>query len=68
MTQMPGLEMIRHSLRQLLDEIAPPEAVGDWDSSDRIRRELVERLGALDVCGVTLAADFGGLGSASSFS
>ncbi len=56
------MEMLRDSLRRLLDEIAPPEAVAKWDKEDFIPRALVERLGGLGVCGLTLPEEYGGLG------
>jgi alkylation response protein AidB-like acyl-CoA dehydrogenase len=59
---LPELEMMRDSLRALLDEIATPEAVSDWDKTDQIPRELMTKLGALGVCGVTLPERYGGLG------
>jgi alkylation response protein AidB-like acyl-CoA dehydrogenase len=62
MTQQAEMEMLRDSLRRLLDEIAPPEAVAKWDKEDFIPRALVERLGGLGVCGLTLPEEYGGLG------
>lgn len=62
MTDIAEIEMMRDSLRRLLDEIAPPEAVSRWDKSDHIPREILERLGEFGVCGVTLPEQYGGLG------
>ena len=56
------MEMLRDSLRRLLDEIAPPEAVAKWDREDFFPRELILRLGELGVCGLTLPEEYGGLG------
>lgn len=56
------LEMLRDSLRRLLDEIAPPEAVAKWDREDFFPRELILRLGELGVCGLTLPEEYGGMG------
>ena len=61
MTDMVELEMLRDSLRRLLDEIAPLETVTKWDREDFIPRALVERLGELGVCGLTVPEEFGGL-------
>jgi alkylation response protein AidB-like acyl-CoA dehydrogenase len=61
MTDQAEMEMLRDSLRRLLDEIAPPEAVAKWDKEDFIPRALVERLGELGVCGLTLPEEYGGL-------
>lgn len=61
MTDMAELEMLRDSLRRLLDEIAPLETVTKWDREDFIPRALVERLGELGVCGLTVPEEFGGL-------
>jgi Acyl-CoA dehydrogenases len=54
--------MLRDSLRRLLDEIAPPEAVSQWDRSDRLPPELILKLGEFGVCGLGVAEEFGGLG------
>jgi alkylation response protein AidB-like acyl-CoA dehydrogenase len=62
MTDAAEIEMLRDSLRRLLDEIAPPEAVAKWDREDFFPRELIERLGELGVCGLTLPEEHGGLG------
>jgi alkylation response protein AidB-like acyl-CoA dehydrogenase len=62
MTNTAEMEMLRDSLRKLLDEIAPPEAVQKWDKEDYIPRELTERLGELGVCGLTIPEEYGGLG------
>lgn len=56
------MAMLRDSLRRLLDEIAPPEAVAKWDREDFFPRELIARLGELGVCGLTLPEEYGGLG------
>ena len=62
MTDTAEIEMLRDSLRRLLDEIAPPDAVAKWDREDFFPHELIERLGALGVCGLTLPEEYGGLG------
>jgi alkylation response protein AidB-like acyl-CoA dehydrogenase len=62
MTDPAEMEMLRDSLRRLLDEIAPPEAVAKWDREDFFPRELILRLGELGVCGLTLPEEYGGLG------
>jgi alkylation response protein AidB-like acyl-CoA dehydrogenase len=61
MTDNAEMEMLRDSLRRLLDDIASPEAVAKWDREDFIPRELVQRLGELGVCGLTLPEEFGGM-------
>jgi alkylation response protein AidB-like acyl-CoA dehydrogenase len=61
-TDLVDMEMLRDSLRRLLDDIAPPEACSRWDKEDFIPRELVERLGELGVCGLTLPEEYGGMG------
>jgi alkylation response protein AidB-like acyl-CoA dehydrogenase len=61
MTNQAEMEMLRDSLRRLLDEIASPAAVAKWDKEDFIPRALVERLGELGVCGLTLPEEYGGL-------
>jgi alkylation response protein AidB-like acyl-CoA dehydrogenase len=61
MTNAAEMEMLRDSLRRMLDEIAPAEAVFKWDKEDYIPRELVERLGELGVCGLTLPEEYGGM-------
>ncbi len=62
MTDFAEMDMLRDSLRRLLDEIAPPEAVAKWDKEDFFPRELIERLAELGICGLTLPEEYGGLG------
>ncbi|HEY6869605.1 MAG TPA: acyl-CoA dehydrogenase family protein [Novosphingobium sp.] len=62
MTDAAEMEMLRDSLRKLLDEIAPPEEVARWDREDRIPRGPLERLGELGVCGLTIPEQYGGSG------
>jgi alkylation response protein AidB-like acyl-CoA dehydrogenase len=62
MTNTAEMEMLRDSLRKLLAEIASPEAVQKWDREDYIPRDLMNRLGELGVCGLTLPEEYGGMG------
>lgn len=56
------LLMVRDSLRRLLDEIAPPEKIREWDKADRLPPELVLRLAELGVCGLAVDEAYGGVG------
>lgn len=62
MTDAADEQMLRDSLRRLLDEIATPEAVARWDREDSIPREMVERLGELGICGLAVPEAYGGVG------
>ena len=61
MTNMAEMEMLRDSLRRLMDDIAPHEAVARWDKEDHIPREILLRLGELGVCGLTIPEQYGGM-------
>lgn len=56
------LEMLRSSLRALLDEIAPVEVVRAWDKADHIPPEIVARFGELGVTALAVDEEFGGIG------
>jgi len=60
-TDTAEMEMLRDSLRRLLDDIAPPEAVARWDREDFIPRELLLRMAELGICALTLPEEYGGL-------
>ena len=62
MSDNSDLEMFRDSLRKLLDEIATPEIVKQWDREDHIPRSVLEQLGELGVCGACVPEEYGGLG------
>lgn len=55
-------EMVRDSLRRMVDQIAPPHAVSKWDREDRVPRDPLEALGQLGVCGLAVPEEYGGLG------
>lgn len=61
MTDMADLELMRDSLRRLLDEIAPQDAVDKWDREDFIPRSVLERLAEMGFCGMTVPEEYGGL-------
>ena len=56
------LEMLRESLRALLDEIAPPETVRAWDKADHLPPELLRRFGDLGVTALAVDEEYGGIG------
>ena len=56
------LEMLRDSLRALLDEIAPPEKVREWDKADYLPPELLARFGELGITALAVDEEYGGLG------
>lgn len=56
------LEMLRESLRSLLDEIAPVELVRAWDKADHVPPEILARFGELGVTGLAVDQEYGGLG------
>jgi alkylation response protein AidB-like acyl-CoA dehydrogenase len=62
MTDPDDIEMLRSSLRRLLDNIATQEEVAKWDHEDSIPRAHLERLGELGVCGLAVAEEYGGVG------
>lgn len=53
---------LRATVRRFVDEHMPREAVREWDREHRFPRELFDRLAALGVCGLTIDAEYGGLG------
>jgi len=56
------LEMLRDSLRALLDEIAPPEKVREWDKADHVPPELIRRFGEFGVTALAVDEEYGGVG------
>lgn len=55
-------EMLRQSLRRFLDRECPREKVRRWDEEDYYPREVVEKLRALGVFGLTTPEEYGGAG------
>ncbi len=62
LTLSDDLEMLRDSLRRLLDDIAPVETVRAWDKADHIPRDLLLPLAELGVCGLAVDEAYGGVG------
>jgi len=61
MSASDDIELFRDSLRKFLDEVATPEAVAHWDRTDEISRDILEHLGELGVCAVSVPEQYGGL-------
>lgn len=61
MSASDDIELFRDSLRKFLDEVATPETVAEWDRTDEISRDVLEQLGELGVCAVSVPEEYGGL-------
>lgn len=55
------IELFRDSLRKFLDDVATPEAITEWDRNDEISRSVLEQMGELGVCAVSVPEPYGGL-------
>lgn len=55
------IELFRDSLRKFLDDVATPEAITEWDRNDEISRSVLEQMGELGVCAVSVPELYGGL-------
>lgn len=53
---------LRDLLSRFLEREAPPEAAELWDKQDHIPREMIKRLAAIGLCGMTVPEAFGGMG------
>ena len=53
---------LRESIRRFLDREVPLEAAAEWDRSDSMPRDVIDKLFALGVCGLTFDEDYGGHG------
>jgi alkylation response protein AidB-like acyl-CoA dehydrogenase len=57
-----GRELLRGSIRRMLDRVAPLEEVARWDRDDRIPRENIRHLADLGLCMAAVPERFGGSG------
>ena len=55
-------QALRDLLRRFLDKEVPPQLASRWDQEDCIPREMLNRLGQLGVCGLTVPEEYGGMG------
>ena len=58
-----GRELLRGSIRRMLDRIAPLENVARWDRDDHIPRDYIRHLADLGLCMAAVPTQFGGTGS-----
>lgn len=61
MSDRNDIELFRDSLRKFLDDVATPEAIAEWDRTDEISRSILEQMGELGVCAVSIPEEYGGL-------
>src|SRR5688572_8482736 len=52
---------LREMLERFLADEAPPEAVAEWDRTNRVPLEFQEKFGALGLTAVTVPEEFGGM-------
>ena len=62
LTESEDTKALRELLRRFLEKEVPPEIAARWDREDRIPREMLRRLAALGVCGLTVPEEHGGMG------
>jgi alkylation response protein AidB-like acyl-CoA dehydrogenase len=53
---------LRDLLQRFVQREATPEMAERWDREDHIGREMLRKLAALGVCGLTVPEEFGGMG------
>jgi alkylation response protein AidB-like acyl-CoA dehydrogenase len=56
------IQMLRQSLRRFIAREAPSELVTRWDQEDQIAPDLLQHIGALGICGLTVPESMGGPG------
>ncbi|MCB9962084.1 MAG: acyl-CoA dehydrogenase family protein [Hyphomonas sp.] len=56
------LSMFRESVARFLDTHAPPEKLSQWSTDKVVERSLWREAGAFGMLGVTVPAEYGGLG------
>jgi alkylation response protein AidB-like acyl-CoA dehydrogenase len=61
-TDNEDVAALRAMLQRFMAHEATPEMAARWDREDRIGREMLVKLAALGVCGLTVPEAFGGMG------
>lgn len=54
--------MLRDTMRKFVDKEYPPEVAREIDKNDRYPRELIGKMAALDLLGITVDEEYGGSG------
>lgn len=57
-----ALAELKRVVQQFVHSVMPREAAGDWDQNNHYPRDVLERLAALGVMGLTVPEEYGGSG------
>lgn len=61
-TEPEELAQLRSTIRRFVAKECPPESVAKWDEDDYIPRQMMDKLAELDLFGLCVPEEYGGLG------